>query len=120
MTIAIKNNQGTDVFQSRWGWHPCSREDYLRYKALHKIAYREMRISRVHAAWERKTVHRGPVEPPRSELQIRMVLSDREMLTFYQRLLSHYHSVRMPVEDIEAVIPVPAVGVWERALGLES
>lgn len=47
------------VFQSRWGYHPCSREDFAMLKRLNRLAERAKRLAYAQWRWDRKTVNRG-------------------------------------------------------------
>jgi hypothetical protein len=45
------------VHQSRWGWHPCSYEEYLRLKLLHKHYWIAKRCLAEWERWNRKLPH---------------------------------------------------------------
>jgi len=41
-------------FQSRWGFHPCSYEFYLKLKELNILAQKALRQMSTHKRWDRK------------------------------------------------------------------
>lgn len=57
----------TDVYQSRWGWHPYSQETFLKLKALHKRVWEAWKKHSRLKSWSRKTVHYSPEPPPLDE-----------------------------------------------------
>lgn len=59
-TIATIN-----VHQSKWGYHPCSREQFLYLKKAHKLFLRAYRDTKRWITWSNKTVYRydEPVKP---------------------------------------------------------
>lgn len=49
--------------RSKWGYHVCTKEQFLYLKEAHKLLLRAYRDVKRWAAWERKTVHRVGPEP---------------------------------------------------------
>lgn len=66
------------TYQSRWGHHPVSREDFLVLKALHKLYWESLRKAYRWQAWNRKTVHQHG-DPP----AIHTSLIEREIGTYF-------------------------------------
>jgi len=74
------------VHQSRWGYHPCSRETFRLLKRLHKHYWRAVRAHAAWKRWERKSPHNrvireaktGRVLGPRPEPKLCPVFTARE------------------------------------------
>lgn len=56
------------VYKSRWGWHPCSHDHYLKLKELHKYWWMSHRRAAEHRRWFLKQpqnrVHRERKKTP--------------------------------------------------------
>lgn len=53
----------TEVYESRWGYHPVSYETFLKLKELHKWYHMTLRHLGTWVRWDRKTVHQHGPEP---------------------------------------------------------
>lgn len=50
-----------NVFESRWGYHPVSRETFLKLKTLHRRYWETVYAVARYVRWDRKTVNQhGP------------------------------------------------------------
>src|SRR4051794_10774990 len=80
MATMITNASGVAVFQSRWGFHPCSYEDFQRFRVLHWRTWCWMKMAMIHHRWERKHPdnRHGP-EPILCEGQRKLGLDDLGM-----------------------------------------
>lgn len=58
-----------EVHQGRWGYYPCSYEEFLEFKEAHKLVLRGYRDTMRWVRWARKDPHnrKGP-EPTRLSL----------------------------------------------------
>lgn len=45
------------VFQSRWGFHPCDYATYRKLKLLNQVYLRSVRLARAWQRWQRKEPH---------------------------------------------------------------
>lgn len=55
---------GRAVYRSRWGFHPCDYQTFVKLKKLHKRFWEIQHASAKRVRWECKTVHRHGEEPP--------------------------------------------------------
>lgn len=56
-------NSNQTVYQSRWGYHPCSHHLFLKLKQLHKWYWLTVYDFHRWHRWRRKTVYRSGPEP---------------------------------------------------------
>lgn len=104
MSIAEKK-----VHKSRWGYHPCSREECAKLKEYHKILFRAIRDNRKWDRWARKLNPQYP-EPKCSPM----------WETDYYNILEIYQKARRPVlsPDLVEHYEMPE-GIAGRIAGLQ-
>lgn len=85
--------------QSKWGWHPCSREKFLELKEAHKLLLRERILTKRNDAYFGKMEKNRKGKPPQENC---VHISKR----FYLQVLETYQNARHPVATQEEVKPM--------------
>lgn len=103
----------TEVYESRWGFHPVSHETFLKLKELHKWYHATLRHLGTWVRWDRKTVHKHGPEPKYCPTFVEDHTSwwytpSGRCKIYPKTRIDHgiceaYHQARMPVprEDVE-------------------
>lgn len=87
------------VFKSKWGFHPCSREDCLKLKEIHRLLLQACRDAMRNIRWHNKDPHnrKGPEPKGPSHLVGK---------NLYLQVLREYQKARRPVltvYDVESL-----------------
>lgn len=124
--ISRKNINGQEVFQGRWGYHPCSLETFLKLKEAHLLllrAYKDIKAllrynSKLNPNGERPKcyeylINRGYYKrSPNGNMRYGYTIApqlylgtnpDYPVLHYYGRILSLYQQARKPVENANDV-----------------
>lgn len=98
------------VFQSRWGFHPVSYQDFLKMKQINKNYYYLIRLYLKSHRWHRKhPLNRYGPEPPdlsKYDPIFRSLGGNPLFYINYQRFLSEYRNARHSVDHPELVVPI--------------
>ena len=112
--------QPQQVFESRWGFHPVSREDCLKLKEAHKLLLRAYRDVKRNIRWNHKEPQnqKGP-EPKAPKDFIESGYHQLDKKTFYGpgfrkykgknlylHVLHQYQKARRPAPNPHAVEPL--------------
>jgi hypothetical protein len=102
------------VFQSRWGFHPCNYSSFLLLKRAHAAYWRARRLAARWRRWHARQPHnRGP-EPAVPGVLCEILRS--EIVPEYQQAR---HGV--PREEVRPLgIPLPTLEAWAARLGGEA
>ncbi len=119
------------VYQSRWGFHPCSYEEFLELKEAHKLLLRAYCDFKRHRRWGRKMEHNRSGPEPKfpgflAEFGYQKLdkhfdsgfvfasSKDREGVkrNFYLQFLEEYRLARTPQEKAEDVRPLYLPDNW--------
>ena len=104
----MQTEKSINVFESRWGYHPCDYETFLKLKALHKAYWQAVYDYAKRIRWERKTVNQQGVEP---KINLHFV----KRIGFWGNVHSHvtdhgireaYQLARMPISNSSKVKPI--------------
>lgn len=108
------------VFKSRWGFHPCDYNDFMKLKRAHKLLLRAYCDCKRYLRWINKDPHnrKGP-EPnaPQSFIETGFHQLDKHCFygvgfrragrkNLYLRVLEQYRNARYPKQDPEDVSPL--------------
>jgi hypothetical protein len=95
------------VHQGKWGFHPCSKEEYLELKAIFKKLLTSFRSSAKHWRWFRKLPqHRYEKEPENGYWDIHSVQEFLTMRKDFTLILELYRNARYPKKTAEEVQPM--------------
>lgn len=107
------------TYQSRWGHHPISYQDFLILKAIHKRYWATLREAYSWQRWKNKTVNQVGEEPEidpifieankRSYFTTTMKNGDQRWhnLRFVRKvrnIVEDFNNARMPIENPEDVV----------------
>jgi hypothetical protein len=87
------------VFQSKWGYHPCSYDDFLLIKEFHWLVYLDFQATKKLDRWNARIPHNRRGKKPDSSLGTSK--------KYYQGVLFGYRVVRFPAPTPEKVQPIP-------------
>lgn len=82
--------QTTPAYQGRWGWHPCTMEEFQKLKEAHKVILKARKQTKRWLAWNAKLAHnrKGRPEPFNPATHISK--------NYYQNVLEEYQAARLP------------------------
>lgn len=94
------------VYESRWGFHPCDHDQFLELKEAHKLVLRALRDCKRNTRWSRKFPHnrKGP-EPKavKSFDDATGLRRDIKLRSYYYKVLAEYRNARYPKPNSHAV-----------------
>lgn len=113
------------VHQSRWGFHPYTREECKELKQAHKTTLQALRVGLRYHRWYRKQEQNRPVKSPpvtpAMESHIDLENGCSEFKVFYLQLLAVYRNARRPqATPQEVVFMVLPLGWKEVATALSE
>lgn len=118
----------TVAVKGRFGYHPCSKEEFLKLKEAHKLLHRAYCNCKRYVRWYNKDEHnrKGPEPDAMAELIDGLHNNKRtfknglsflycpakRINNYYFHILREYQHARRPVETPEQVLPldIPASG----------
>ncbi|MCK5610051.1 hypothetical protein KAR91_49720 [Candidatus Pacearchaeota archaeon] len=111
-----------ETFQSRWGNHPVSHEDFLILKAIHKRYWKSLRQAYIWMRWQRKMDHNRQGPEPKVD---KLFIDTSKGWSFYAEtkdggsrchsclfrpkfldIVADFGTARMPTESPDDVNPV--------------
>lgn len=120
------------VFESKWGFHPVSRETCAKLKTAHKLLSRAYRDIRKRFRWEAKLKPKTPEPSIPKELAhygyfnrkggthygLCMISADGSRTSYYHEILLTYQIARRPVESPELVKNVYIPGDLDKIIAI--
>jgi hypothetical protein len=109
------STQLENVFKSRWGYHSCSYEDFLKLKRLKKLYWEAVYAAARYERWIRKDPdnRRGPEPKKPCPVWTEQVWMDSKKRGFHQTsllrdkgVLDAFEEARMPKSSPEEVQPI--------------
>jgi fructose-1,6-bisphosphatase len=83
-------------YQSKWGWHPCDYNGFLKLKKVYKAYWEGRHLLAKFERWERKQPQNRPQKPEFSSVYYLICRSD---------IVELFRQARMPTAK-ENVIPI--------------
>jgi len=114
MSTVVSNK----VSQGRFGFHPCSYEEFLELKQAHKVALEALRVGLRYHRWVRKDPdNRKGAEPPLPKSTwVDADFGCHDFKRFYLQLLAAYRNARYPKPTIEEVQFVEPPRNWKQVI----
>lgn len=111
MAIVLEN-----VCKSKWGYHPCTYEQFMFLKKAHKLLSRANKDCKKWIRWRNKTVYRSPVGPSHPARFVELGFHQSGLKRWsgygfrrykgrnlYEIVLEAYRNAKTPVQDPSAV-----------------
>jgi len=95
------NVHGSEVYQGRWGFHPCSRATFLEFKEYHRYCLRDLRATKRRSRWDSKLPHNRVDKSGNAIPAPRCVGTDSRL---YGWVLEEYRNLRHPKADPDSVV----------------
>lgn len=96
------------TFQSRWGYHPCNHETYLKLRRLHKAYWEGRRLLAKWRRWHAKKPHIRTRPEPVVPTVLKQICASA--------IVQVYQSARQPVAEAGDVrrlgLKLPQVEEW--------
>jgi hypothetical protein len=86
------------TYRSRWGYHPCNYETFLKLKRLHKAYFEGLRMLAIWRRWRAKRPHNRRVPEP--------VVADVYRLVCASPIVAEFQAARHGVSEAAIVKPL--------------